>query len=119
MTKAMESRTLATKFQEALKASDECIIEIRAPIGNSAGQRLHKTLTLAGIQAALVDVIASPHSGILIETNQRCAKTALSVQSAFHAVGVEAHLLVQNTPREDLIVIHLNESADPTTPKKT
>jgi hypothetical protein len=119
MTKAMEAQTLATKFKEALNAGETCVIEIRTPAKNAAGQRLLKTLALAGIDVQLVDVAASPQSGILIEASQQCAKVALSIQTAFSMVGLEAHLLIQNVRRPDLVVIHLNsESNPPKAPKK-
>jgi hypothetical protein len=119
MTKEMESQTLATKFKEAMRGAGVCQVEIRAPKSNAAGQRLHRTLVLAGIEAELVDVAASPQSGILIEASQECAKVALSIQTAFSVVGLEAHLLVQNTRRPDLVVIHLNSESGPgKTPKK-
>ena len=117
MTKAMESQTLAIKFKEAFRAGETCQVEIRAPKGNAAGQRLLKTLALAGIQAELIDVAAAPQSGILIEASQQCAKVAVPIQTAFSVVGMEAHLLVQNTRDPNLVVIHLNsESQKP--PKK-
>ena len=119
MNKAVESGTLANKFKEALKAGKNCIIEIRTPLGNAAGQRLHKALSLAGVKTSVVDVVATPHSGILIETNQQCAKTGLSIQTAFSSVGMDAHLLIQNTPRADIVIIHLNSDEEPRkTPKK-
>jgi hypothetical protein len=112
MNKALESGTLADKFKQALKAGKNCAIEIRTPLGNPAGQRLHKALKLARVETSLVDVVATPHAGILIETNQQCAKTGLSIQSAFSAVGMDAHLLVQNTYRENIVIIHLNSDAE-------
>ena len=119
MSKALESGTLANKFKEALKTGKNCAIEIRAPLGNPAGRRLHKALALAGVTTSMVDVVATPHTGILIETNQQCAKTGLSVQSAFSAVGMDAHLLVQNTHRENSVIIHLNSDEEPRkAPKK-
>lgn len=119
MNKAAESRELATKFKQAMKAARNCAIEIRTPIGNPTGHRLHKSLTLAGVKTALVDVVATPHSGILIEACQDCAELGLSIQSAFTGVGVEAHLLVQNNTRENMVIIHLNAAEEPPpTPKK-
>jgi hypothetical protein len=113
MTKAMAAQTLATKFKEAFQGADTCVVEIRTPAKNAAGQRLHKTLALAGIDAQLIDVAASPQSGILIEASQQCAKVALSIQTAFGMVGLEAHLLVQNVRRPELVVIHLNSEPGP------
>jgi len=119
MNKALESGSLANKFKEALKTGKNCVIEIRAPIGNAAGERLHKALTLAGVKTLLVDVVATPYSGILIETNQHCAKTGLSLQTAFSAAGMDAHLLVQSSHRENSVIIHLNSKAEPRkSPKK-
>ena len=118
MNKTLESGTLVDKFKEALKAGKNCAIEIRTPLENPVGQRLHKALKVAGVETSFVDV-ATPHSGILIETNQQCAKTGLSIQTAFSAVGLDAHLLVQNTPRENIVIIHLNSESDPQkAPKK-
>jgi hypothetical protein len=119
MNKAAESRELATKFKQAMKVAGNCAIEIRTPIGNPAGQRLHKSLTLAGVKTELIDVVATPNSGILIEACQDCAQLGLSIQSAFTGVGVEAHLLVQNTTRENIVIIHLNAAEEPpAAPKK-
>jgi hypothetical protein len=42
----------------------------------------------------------------------------LSIQTAFSVVGLEAHLLVQNTRRPDLVVIHLNSESGPRKPPK-
>ena len=119
MNKALKSGTLADKFKQALKAGKNCVIEIRTPLGNPAGQRLHKALKLAGVNTTFVDVVATPHTGILIETNQQCAKTGLSIQSAFSAVGMDAHLLVQPTHRANTVIIHLNSDEEPRkAPKK-
>jgi hypothetical protein len=106
--KAPATRALATKFKEVLKGTENCTIEIRTPLGNAAGQRLQKSLSIAGVDAELIDVAATPHTGILIEASQQCAEIALSLQTAFKAVGQEAHLLVQNTRHPDLVIIHLN-----------
>jgi hypothetical protein len=73
MNKALESRTLATKFKEALQGSEGCTIEIRSPAGNATGERLHKALTLAGVPTELIDVTATPNTGVLIEASQPCA----------------------------------------------
>ena|ERR1041385_4373185 len=108
MNKAIENRALTTKLKEALKESKGCIVEIRTPIGNAAGQRLQRTLTIAGVKATVVDVVATPNAGVLIETSQQCAKIGLAIQTAFSGVGVEAHLLVQNTRHPEVVVIHLS-----------
>ena len=118
--KATETRTLAFKFKEAVKHSKRCSFEIRTAIGNAAGQRLHKALTVAGVQAKLIQVVAAPSAGILIETSQDCGGVGVSIQSAFKAVGLDAHLLVQNTRDADLVVIHLNSDDPPNkSPKKS
>jgi hypothetical protein len=108
MNKALDSGTLATKFKESIKSSRECTVEIRAPMGNTAGQRLQKALSLAGVTAELISVAATPKAGIMIEASQRCAQIALSIQTSFKAAGLDAHLLVQNARRPDLVIIHLN-----------
>jgi hypothetical protein len=106
--KATEARTLATKFKELSKGTGHCAIEIRSPIGNAAGERLQQTFNVAGIKSTLLNVVATPNTGILIETSQECAALGLSIQTAFKAVDMEAHLLVQNTQRPEVVVIHLN-----------
>ena len=119
MNKAVETRALASKFKEALHGIGECTVEIRAPRSNTAASRLQKTLSIAGIEAQLIDVPATPHTGLLIETSQQCARIALSMQTAFRAVRIEAHLLIQDTTRPDLVIIHLNSEAPKHTAKAT
>src|SRR5947199_9765547 len=106
--KATESRALASKFKEALKTAHHCSFEIRSPMGNAIGRRLQKALDVAGVKAELIEVVATPNAGILIETCQDCAGIGLSIQTAFKTVGLEAHLLVQNTGQPDFVIIHLN-----------
>src|SRR5205085_9155212 len=117
--KALESRALASKFKEALKDTRRCSFEIRSAVGNATGQRLHHALTLAGVKAHLIEAVAPPSSGILIETSQECAGVGLSIQTAFKTVGLDAHLLVQVTRDPNTVVIHLNSDEPPAAPKKT
>ena len=107
MNKAIESRTLATQVKEAVKGSANCVIEIHSPIGNPSGQRLLKSLSISGVKASLIEIVATPNTGILIETSQACAGVGLAVQSAFRVATLEAHLLVQNTRRPNTVIIHL------------
>ena len=113
MNKAMESRALGTQVKEALKASRQCVIEIHSPVGNSAGRRLHKTLSVAGVKANLIEVVSKPNIGILIETSQECAGIGLAIQTAFGVAGIEAHLLVQNTRDPRTVVIHMGSAEKP------
>ena len=73
----MESRVLTTHLKEALRHERGCAIEIRAPFGSDShttAQRLLKSLIVAGVKAELVDVVAAPQVGILIEASQQCAR---------------------------------------------
>jgi len=106
--KATETRTLESKFTETLKATGGCSIEIRCPMGNTIGERLQRSLATAGVKTHLIHVVASANTGILIESSTDCAGIALSIQSALKAIEMEAHLLVQYTPRPQVVVIHLN-----------
>ena len=108
MNKAAETRTLATQVKEALKGSTQCTIEIHSPMANPAGKRLHKSLSVAGVNANLIEVVATPNTGILIETCPDCAGVGLAIQSAFKVAGLEAHLLVQTTRHPNTVAIHLN-----------
>ena len=115
--KATESRALASKFKEAVKGSTRCHFEIRSPIGNTVGRRLHKSFDVAGVKAKLIEVVATPNAGILIETSQDCAAVGLSIQTAFKTFGIEAHLLVQNTSDPHLVILHLNSQETERPPK--
>jgi hypothetical protein len=115
--KATESRALASKFKEAVKHAGRCSFEIRSPIGNAIGQRLQKALEIAGVKTELIEVVATPNAGILIETSQECGGLGLSIQTAFKAIGMEAHLLIQNTGQTNLVIIHLNSSEAKGAPK--
>jgi hypothetical protein len=114
---ATESRALASKFKEALQSAHHCTFEIRAPIGNVIGRRLQKALEVAGVKVELIEVVATPNAGILIETCQDCARIGLSLQTAFKTVGLEAHLLVQNVGQPDFVIIHLNSERPERAPK--
>ena len=114
----METKTLTAQVKEALKGAKTCVIEIRSPKGNTAGQRLLKALRLAGVKTELTEVAATPNAGILIETCPECAAIGLAVQTGFGTVGMEAHLLVQTTRIPNKVIIHLGEDGEPpTTPK--
>ena len=91
MNKAIESRAVATQVKQALKGGKNCTIEIHSPMGNPAGKRLAKSLAVSGVKADLVEVVASPNTGILIETVPECAGVGLAIQSAFKVAAVEAH----------------------------
>lgn len=114
----MDNPSLASHVKQALKGSEKCTIEIHSPMGNPAGERLKKTLSAAGVKTKLIEIVANPNTGILIECSQECSKLALAVQTAFGIIGMEAHLLVQNTREPNMIVIHLNGEGDFNTPKK-
>jgi hypothetical protein len=119
MNKTVETKTLAIQVKEALKGAQKCAIEIHSPLNNPAGKRLHKILSVAGVKANLVEVVATPNTGILIETCPDCAGVGLAIQSAFRVAALEAHLLVQNTRIPNMVVIHLNaeEKQERKTPK--
>ena len=118
MNTVAETRALATQVKEALKSASKCTIEIHSPIGNEAGKRLVKALSIAGVKASLINITATPNTGILIETSQECAGVGLAVQSAFRVAAIEAHLLVQNTRSPNTVVIHLNTEENPSKPPK-
>jgi hypothetical protein len=117
MNKAVETKTLATQVKEAVKGAKQCVIEIHSPVTNPAGKRLLKSLSIAGVKASLVQVVDTPHTGILIETCPDCAGVGLAIQSAFKVAAVEAHLLVQEVRIPNMVIIHLNSAEKPTTPK--
>jgi hypothetical protein len=111
--KTVETRVLADQLKGAKHKEERCAIEIRAPVGSEAhdsAKRLLKSLAIAGFKAELIDVVSTPHSGILIESATGCARTALSVQTAFKVAGMEAHLLIQNGSRPNTVIIHLGQS---------
>lgn len=107
MNKGAEN-TLATQVKEAIKGARQCAIEVYCPMGNPAGKRLMKALSFAGVKAHLIEVVATPNTGVLIETSQDCAGVGLAIQSAFRVAALDAHLLVQNTRAPNVVVIHLN-----------
>jgi hypothetical protein len=114
--KTVESQVLATHLKGAVTKKERCAIEIRAAIGSeshAAAQRLLQALLVAGFKAELIDVVATPHTGILVEASNKCAKTALSIQTAFGIVGIEAHLLIQSTPKDNTVIVHLGQEAKP------
>jgi hypothetical protein len=114
----METKTLTAQVKEALKVAKTCVIEIRSPMGNAAGQRLLKALRLAGVKTDLIEVTATPNPGILIETCPECAAIGLAVQTGFGTAGLEAHLLVQTTRIPNKVIIHLGSAEPPSkTPK--
>lgn len=117
MNKALETRTFAIHVKDALKGAQQCVIEIHSPIRNPAGKRLLKSLSVAGVKATLIEVVDTPHTGILIETGQECAGVGLAIQSAFRVAALEAHLLVQSPREPNLVVIHLNSEEKPKPPK--
>lgn len=117
MNKAAETRTLATQVKEALKGAKQCSIEIHSPLNNPAGKRLLKSLSVAGVKASLIEVVDTPHTGILIETCPDCAGVGLAIQSAFRVAAIEAHLLVQEVRIPNMVVIHLNSVEKPKTLK--
>lgn len=107
--KSIDTRTQNARFKELLKPTSGCRIEIRCPRGNSSGRRLQKSLSLAGAKTDLIEAfVAPPSAGILIEASPDCAQVALSIQTAFKAIDMEAHLLIQSTPEADVVIIHLN-----------
>jgi hypothetical protein len=115
--KVLEDRdALTTQLKQTVRKEDRCVFEIRAPLGTEAhqtAQRLMRALEVAGLKGELVPVVGSPNSGILIEASQECARIALSIQTAFGGIGMEAHLLIQNTRRPDMVVIHLGQKQKP------
>lgn len=113
MNKTVETKTLATNVKEALKGAKQCVIEIHSPISNPAGKRLLKSLSVAGVKANLIEVVDTPHTGILIETCQECAGIGLAIQSAFKIAAVEAHLLIQEVRIPHMVIIHLNSVEKP------
>ena len=114
----MQTKTLTTQVKEALKGAKTCVLEIRSPIGNPAGQRLVKAFRMAGVRTDFIEVTAVPNSGILIETCPDFAAVGLAVQTGFGTAGLEAHLLVQTTRIPNKVVIHLGQAETPTkTPK--
>jgi hypothetical protein len=113
MNKAVETKALATQVKEALKGAKQCVIEIHSPLNNPAGKRLLKSLSVAGVKANLIEVVDTPHTGILIETCQECAGVGLSIQSAFKVAAIEAHLLIQNVRIPNMVIIHLNSAEKP------
>ncbi|HUS36373.1 MAG TPA: hypothetical protein VM680_13560 [Verrucomicrobiae bacterium] len=117
MNKVAETKTLAIQVKDALKGAQKCVIEIHSPLNNPAGKRLLKSLSVAGVKANLIQVVDTPHTGILIETCPDCAGVGLAIQSAFRVAAVEAHLLVQNVRIPNTVVIHLNSLEDPKAPK--
>jgi hypothetical protein len=117
MNKAVETKTLAGHVKEALKSAKQCEIEIHSPVSNPAGKRLLKSLSIAGVKANLVQVVDTPHTGVLIETCPDCAGVGLAIQSAFRVAAMEAHLLVQEVRIPKMVIIHLNSAEKQNTPK--
>jgi len=103
---------IAAELKDALHSRRRCEIEIRAPLGaesRKTAERLLKGFSLSGFEGKIIDVVASPSSGILVECSHDTSQIALSIQTAFTTAGLHAELLIHDRGRAKTIILHLGE----------
>lgn len=109
-----EPRSFAGHFKKALRKEHRCEVEIRSPVGSEtlvAAKRLLRGFQMAGFTGRVLEVVATPCEGILVESDLELSGAALSIQSAFKMVGLEAEVLVQASSRPNLVILHLGRKA--------